>query len=45
MSTMKYENVRDYILNVANQKAAMPRPTPMDVDPVGNWSEDWGLVM
>ncbi len=36
MSVMKYENVRDYVISVATQKAAMSTPKPMDVDQV--WS-------
>ena len=46
MSVMKYENVRDYAINVATRKAAMSTPKPMDVDQVWNWNE-WkgGRVM
>ena len=34
MSVMKYENVRDYVISVATQKAAMSTPKPMEVDQV-----------
>ena len=44
MSIMKYENVRDYVISVATQKAAMSTPKPMDVDQVWTWSDDLGWI-
>ena len=41
MSVMKYESVRDDIINVATQKAAMATPKPMDIDPVNQSYEGW----
>ena len=29
MSVMRYESVRDYVIHVANQKAAMSQPKPV----------------
>ncbi len=41
MAVMRYDSVRDYIINVASQKAAMNIPEPMDVDPVNKAWDDW----
>ena len=41
MAKMNDQRVNDYTLNVSNQKAAMARPTPMDVAPVTEAYEDW----
>lgn len=40
MTKMKYQSVRDYILNMSNQNAALLRPAPMDIDP-GNVAKAW----
>ena len=42
MSIMKYEHVRDYVISVAAQKAAMSTPKPMEVDQVWTWSDELG---
>ena len=45
MSVMEYETVRDYVISVATQKAAMSTPEPMDVDQVWTWNDDWGAYV
>ena len=40
MSDMKYKDVWDCVLNVATQKLALYKPTPMEIDQVWTWSED-----
>ena len=42
MSVMEYENVRDYVISVATQKAALSTPKPMDVSQVWTWDYDLG---
>ena len=32
-----YQEIRDYVLNIANQKAQMAKPVPMDM-----WRDDQG---
>ena len=45
MSVVKYENVRDHVISVATQKAAMSIPKPMDVDQVWTWNDEWGAYV
>ena len=45
MAVMKYENVRDYVISVATQKAAMSTSKPMEVDQVWTWNDDWGAYV
>jgi hypothetical protein len=48
---LKYEELRDHILGLANQKAALGRPVPMDTnavdvppeDCVNDWGDDWDV--
>ena len=44
---LDYNRCRDHILQVANQKSQMVKPTPMDIDPVtgldANGCDAWGV--
>ena len=40
MLNMKYQAVRDCIINVATQTLALYKPTPMEIDSAWSWSDE-----